>query len=233
MTTFADWFTFDSKKRAQRVRSFPLSHVLKELLSNSLDAEAPTIELTCSLAEGSRANRSGNRLYQVDCMDDGRGCDSPQVLRSVGSTTNDDAPTKRGRFGQGLIDVIAIADEAEILTLRHRLTFDTKGCRITSTKTSVSGLHFSAKIRHPGDDTDSLSTYFNTVIVPEGVKLVFNGQVVPRRTYFRVVPGITLAVPIFDSSTETIKLRKRSTELRILPKAKARLPATQALPYIP
>ena len=55
MTIHKDWFGVDITKRAARVRSHPLGHILKEALSNSLDAGAPTIAIACKRA--ARAKR--------------------------------------------------------------------------------------------------------------------------------------------------------------------------------
>lgn len=215
MTTHRDRFSVDVRKRASRVRSHSLAHVLKELLANSLDAGATQIYLTCTPIEDTRVDRSGCRAYRVGCIDNGFGCDDPEVLRRVGSTTSDETPRKRGRFGQGLIDVITISEKAEIRTLRHRLVFE-QGCQISTTRSSIRGMEFNAVIRHPDDDLTAVDLYFDSVILPSDVHFKYNGSLVGHRIPVRSIPNVELPTPLYDPKTERVKNKVVATSVQIL-----------------
>src|ERR1700679_3669498 len=144
MSAHKDWFSVDREKRASRVRSYPLPLILREALANSLDANATEIEALLSGIDGTRQNREGNRAFALTCKDNGIGCDDPEILRRVGSSTSDLHPEKRGRFGQGLIDVLAICDEAEILTNCNRIRFDEEGCQVSKFRKPVVGMSLTA-----------------------------------------------------------------------------------------
>ena len=144
MATYCDWFSVDVKKRAATVRSRSLGVVLKELVSNSLDAGATCIDLACKIADGTRRDKSGMRAFEVTCVDDGNGCSDPEILRRIGSSTSDLHAETRGRFGQGLIDVLAISESSEIRTLRHRLVFDRDGCQIGTIRNDAAGMQIEA-----------------------------------------------------------------------------------------
>lgn len=116
MTIHKGWFDVDIKKRAARVRSHPIPHIIKEALSNSLDAGATTIAISCKRADGKRRDGDGLRAFEVTCTENGAGCDDPEILRRIGSTTSDLHAEMRGRFGQGLIDIIAASECAETPT---------------------------------------------------------------------------------------------------------------------
>ena len=217
MTEYLDWFTVDVAKQASRVRGFPLGHVLKELLANSLDAEATTIELSCKPADGTRMDRARNRAFSVECNDNGAGCSDPEVLRRVGSTTSDESASKRGRFGRGLIDVISVCDQAEIRTRKHRLVFEPGKCVVSVTRNAVDGLAFTGLLRHPDGDAE-LKRFFESIILPSGVEFTFNGTPVRHRETFRTVPNVQLPTPLFDSSTEMVTIRRRPTEVSLVAK---------------
>lgn len=210
-----EWFSVDVQKRAAVVRSRHLGVVLKEVLANSLDAGARQIDLTCNITEGTRRDGDGMRSFHVECLDNGSGCDDPQVLRRVGSTTSDLHAEKRGRFGQGLIDVLVVSDFAEIRTLRHRLVFDKTGCKISRVRQSVDGLHIVASLRHSGEGFEGLGNYYDSMIVPDGVEVRFNGRLIERRQTVRVISGIRLQTVVFDTESERVRKYQRTTDVEV------------------
>lgn len=218
MKTYTDWFSVDVEKRASRVRGARLQHVLRELLANSLDSGATVINLACQLVEGEPADPCGNQLFHIECSDNGNGCADPELLRRVGSTTSDQSATKRGRFGQGLIDFLVIANQAEIRTHEHLLAFETGQCAIDSSQPFVEGLVLCGTIRHPGATDDDLLYFFRSVVLPAGVQFTFNGECVETRHPIRNVAKVKLPTPLFDPKSEIVRERVRTTEVRLLDK---------------
>lgn len=195
---YPDRFSVDVAKRAAMARGRTLGQNLKELLANALDANATRINIDCKVAAAHRRDRSGLCAYQVICSDNGRGCPDPEILRTIGSSTSDLHPETRGRFGQGLIDVIAACESAEIRTNRSRLVFDQTGCVISTVRNAVAGMFIAGILRHPGDGFDELGNYLHSIIVPENVELTFNDNRVPHRLMMRRVDGIKLQTVVYD-----------------------------------
>ena len=218
MPRYKDRFGVDVAKRAARVRGRPLPQIVKELLANSLDAGATEISLTCRRADGSRRDGAGLIAFELKCVDNGRGCAEPEVLRRVGSSTSDLHPETRGRFGQGLIDVVAICEQAEIRTLRHRLLFDDAGCTISVIKNPVQGMSVTALLRHAGEGCEELDAYFGSVILPSGVKCLFNDREVEHRCRERVVSDLKLATVVFDPQAGKFRHFQRVTNVEIYPR---------------
>ncbi len=217
MTIHKDWFGVDIKKRAAKVRSHPFPHIIKEALSNSLDAGATTIAISCKRADGKRRDGDGLRAFEVTCTDNGTGCDDPEILRRVGSTTNDLHAETRGRFGEGLIDLIAASEWAEIRTLGHRLVFDRDGCQITAIKNKVSGLSLTLTLRHGGEGFDELDDYFRRVILPDGRALTFNGSEIRQRVPERLIPSIRLSTVVYDPAKDRVRRCHRHTTVEVHP----------------
>lgn len=217
MTMHKDWFGVDIKKRAARVRSQAVPQIIKEALSNSLDAGATTIAISCKRADGKRRDGDGLRAFEVTCTDNGAGCDDPEILRRVGSTTNDLHAEMRGRFGQGAIDLIAASEWAEIRTLGHRIVFDGNGCRVTSIRNKVSGLSLTVTLRHCGEGFEGLGDYFRSVILPDGVTLTFNGSEIQQRVPERLIPSIRVSTVVYDSATDRVRRCQRTTTVEVHP----------------
>jgi len=215
MKTYTDWFSVDVAKRASRVRGSRLRHVLRELLANSLDSRATVINLACQLVDDAPADPHAYQLFRIECSDNGDGCTDPEILRRVGSTTSDQSANKRGRFGQGLIDFLIIAEQAEIRTHEHLLTFETGQCTIDSRQPFVEGLILRGTIRHPGATADDLLCFFRSVVLPAGVEFTFNGELVATRLPIRTIAKVKLLTPLFDPKSGVVRERVRMTEVRI------------------
>ena len=218
MAKHKDWFAVDTEKRAALVRSRSMPHVVKELLANSLDAGATRIDLRCERAEDTRRNRVGLKGFRVICTDDGHGCDDPEILRRVGASTSDLHAETRGRFGQGLIDLICISEVAEIRTGQHRLKFDANGCSISRTRGSINGMQVEAIMRHDGTGFSMLQSFFAGIILPEATSLIVDGTEVAARTTTRVFDGIPLRTVVFSKDSGQVRRFQRNTRIEILSK---------------
>lgn len=216
MAKHEDWFAVDTEKRAALVRSRSMPHVVKELLANSLDAGATRIELRCERAEDTRRNRVGLKGFRVICTDDGHGCDDPEILRRVGASTSDLHAETRGRFGQGLIDLICISEVAEIQTGRHRLKFDANGCTVSRSRDSITGMRVEALMRHDGTGYAAMQSFFAGIILPKATSLVVDGTEVAERTAIRVINNIPLQTVVFSEDSGQVRRFRRNTVIEIL-----------------
>ena len=207
------WLEVDVRKRADRVRSRRMPLVLKELVANALDAGATDISMDCRPVPRSKPDKRGLKAYTVTITDDGAGCDDPEILRTVGSTTSDLHRELRGRFGHGLIDFICLCETVEIVTLRNRLVFDAKGCDVNVKRKAFPGLTLTATFRHDGEGFDDLARYFACLILPDGVKFSFNGAAVERGTVHKVVEDVKVTTEWYDAEKGKPIRRKHKTDV--------------------
>lgn len=210
---YNDWFTVDVKKRASRVRANPIGHILKELVANSLDADATNIDLTINITPNTKTNRVGMRSFTFSCTDNGTGCDDPEILRRIGSSTQDLHPETRGRFGQGLIDVICVCDNAHVETKRHRMDFNSDGCKVFHHKDMVKGMIVSGTIRHDGEGFEELDKYFSSFFV--NADFTLNGNKLTNREIIRSIPEINLTTVLYSTDRAKVCKMRRNTTVQI------------------
>lgn len=82
------------------------AYAIAELMDNSLQAEAKTVQLLCADRESQLEQKKKKRLYQVAVLDDGSGMDAAtlQIALQFGNGTHlsSDRQKGMGRFGMGL-----------------------------------------------------------------------------------------------------------------------------------
>ncbi len=76
----------------------------------------------------------------------------------------------------------------------------------------------SALIRHASEGIEDLEPYFASMMLPEGVRVVFNGMIVQQRKAIREVLGIQLPTVIYDAASQRMQNRARKTNIKIYKK---------------
>ena len=115
--------------------------------------------------------------------------------------------------------MVAACEQAEIRTLRYRLQFDPTGCKISTLRGDpIQGMAVAGLLRHSGNGYANVADYFASVILPENVRLVFNGHVVAHRKAERVVKGLKLTTIVYDKENGQWKRFPRPTAVEIFPK---------------
>ena len=109
--------------------------LVKELIQNAWD-EAPFAS-ECRVSVAPQAD--GNTTMVTVC-DDGPGfSDIADAYTLMGHTGKCLQPTKRGRFNMGEKDVVSVAIEAEVETVRHTVNFPRTGSRDLTSNSRAKG----------------------------------------------------------------------------------------------
>lgn len=178
-----EWLAVSTEGFAEQQRGRPLIHLLKELVQNSLDGvgDAGQISLHLSI---DKANPS---ILRVGCVDDGEGSDDLSKLNIVFVTGKKDSVTKRGRMGRGFKELLSVARAAKVKSGTEELFFgtDKEGVRTVTLKKAVeprtNGFSVLMLVEHDDakseDDIKALTDYFDTFIIPTGIKFIVNGKV--------------------------------------------------------
>lgn len=118
-------------------------------------------------------------------------------------------PTKAGRFNAGEKFVIALAHEAIISTTTGTVLFTRKNGRKLSKDKTLAGSTFYGVFRMTREQIAEVEKYIRSIIVPEKVKMFYNGTEILHRTPISVFEE-TLETEIADESGILRKTRRKT-----------------------
>jgi hypothetical protein len=181
------WFSVDKQGLAGLLAARGREWVAFELIANSWDEPGVTrVELTLEPAPGRRGR---TRLTVEDDAPDGF-LDLADAHRLFGSTRKRSDPKSRGRFNLGEKLVLAIADEAELVSTKGTVWFVADGTRRTSTAGGhrrQRGSLFRATVHMTKPERGRTLARAMELIPPPGIETIVNGLQLPPRSPVREV----------------------------------------------
>jgi len=200
--TPSNWLEVDIKGFAQILRNKGISRIALEPISNAFDTEATEVEVT--FVQG------GGLATLVVKDDDPNGfADLRDAYMLFAPSKRREDPTKRGRFGQGEKELIAVCfngGKVEVQSTTGTIVFDREGRTRTKVKTET-GTALVATFKCNQAQGAEFETLVRSLIVPEGIKLTLNGDIVDRPTPVKVVRE-TLPTKIVDDEGNLADTRR-------------------------
>lgn len=188
------WFDVDRKGLAKLIENRGKVFLLHELLQNALDTGCKTIAMTLDPIDGQAACD----LTVCDDHPDGFKDISHAYTLFAESEKKSD-PTKRGRFNFGEKIVLALCESACIISTTQAIAFDPDGKRRTLRRKTAEGSVFQAKVRMTRYEYLEVCREIRKVIIPQGVHVTFNTDVLWPRVWTRKVEA-SLATEIADEN---------------------------------
>ncbi len=195
----AAWFEVDKEGLAKLLERKGKEFVLYELIQNSWDTAAKSVEVTLKPNGGEyrgQAIRGYAELVVVDDHPDGWKDLAHAWTLFAESNKKGDAE-KRGRFNLGEKLVLSLCRTARIETVTGGVAFDATG-RHTFRSKRTSGSSFTALVRMNQDELAAMTAAVFKLIPPPGVSTCFNGTNLPARTPLRRIEA-TLPTEIADA----------------------------------
>lgn len=178
----------------------PAGHLVRELVQNALDEVSGRIEVDLRYDTETR----GVLLRVADDVEGG--FRDPSLIFTLWASDKTDSPTKRGRMGRGLKEVLSVADHTLITSQGcDAIQFDrVKGKWTRSSpaaprpaKGTIIESRISGRVWSKADVRDAL-VYLRRIRPPAGVVLVLNGQEIrrpaPKETYTFTLPSVVFDV---------------------------------------
>ena len=174
-----DWFTVDKEGLAALLERKGKASAVLELVQNAWDAPGvTTVSVTLTPSGRGRAAL----VVEDDSPDGFADLTHAYTLFAPSAKVHDE--TKRGRFNLGEKLVLAICDEAEVVSTRGAFLFNHEGRKALRSKRSA-GSRFSATIRLTKEEQAEVEALFFQLIRPIGIYTSFNGVGLKHRTPVR------------------------------------------------
>lgn len=161
------WFEISDEGLVSRARERPLGRLLLEAVQNAFDAGASNVSVELGPEE----------LVVLD--DAPVGISDERLVYTVFLSDKTETPTRRGRMGRGLKELLATCDQARVESTGATIVFDEEGRR-REPSVRDAGTRLALR-RCTGDDERARALeLLRLTIPPRGVTLRLDGRVVRR-----------------------------------------------------
>lgn len=183
------WFEISNAGWRARAHARPLGRLLLEAVQNAFDecAKLVTVQI-----------RPEGIVVEDDAAE---GFTDERLVYTVFLSDKPDTPTRRGRLGRGLKELIASMDRAEVRTVGSTIVFDEEG-RHTSSNRRKRGTRL--VLQRPFEDAElkeAVST-LKACIPPRGVTLRVDGSRVRRPSRILALGSVELESVVIDAGIE-------------------------------
>ena len=199
----------ESGMRELNIRRDPWD-LVKELIQNAWD-ESP-FATECRVTVEPQAD---GKTTRITVEDDGPGFDNiDDAYTLMGPTSKRLSPTKRGRFNIGEKDVISVAIEAEVETVRHTVTFPRTGAREQIANSRTKGTVVRVLMPWNVQQSDELVLMLQRFRPPANCRLLVNGLEVPHRPVMEM-RTVGLQTVAQDALGKPMRVVQRRTEIHL------------------
>lgn len=187
------WFAVDKEGLAKVAGRRGKSFIIYELLQNAWDCDgAREVSLTLDPIAG----RPLARMRVVDDDPDGFK-DLTHSYTLFAESEKKGKLQKRGRFNLGEKLVLALCEEAEIISTKGGVRFDHDG-RHSLRRRREAGTEFTGIVRMKREELEQASSAVRLLIPPPNIRTVFNGETIAPRTPLAVAPQVFLLTETVD-----------------------------------
>jgi hypothetical protein len=203
--TSKNWFDIDRKGLAKLIERRGKIALVNELIGNALDADGTTrVEVVLEPEQGVP-------LATVVVRDDAPDgfADITHAWTLFAESSRKAYPAKRGRFNLGEKLVLALCNEASIISTKAAVMFDSRG-RSSMKARRERGTEFQGIARITRAELAEIKTGLRRIIPPPGVTIVVNGEPLPERVPLKSFEA-TLPTEIADDEGVLRRSTRKTT----------------------
>ncbi len=196
------WFEISDEGLVRRARERPLGRLLLEAVQNALDAGASNVAIDIGETE-------------IVVLDDAPvGISDERLVYTVFLSDKTDDPTRRGRMGRGLKELLATCEHARVETTGATITFGPEGRRRESAE-RAQGTRLVLGRRTSEDERSRALEMLRLTIPPKGVTLRIDGRIVRRPRALLSLPSCDLETVAVDAGVGVERAVMRPTTLTV------------------
>jgi len=178
-----NWYEVDKDGWFKLIEQKSRGRILSELIQNAWDEEGVT-KVTLDITP--IPNKPLSTLIVTDDSDDGFH-DLSHAYTLFAESKKKDDPTKRGRFNVGEKLVLNFCRNASIVSTTGTVIFSETGNRRRLPKKQEKGTTITAELRFTREQTDEAISYLQTLIPPENITTIINGNILISRSPIKTV----------------------------------------------
>jgi hypothetical protein len=172
------WFSVDKQGLGRQAEEQGKGRLVGELIQNALD-EAGVTKIDVTLAMVS-AQELADLSVEDDSAEGFSDLSHSYTLYATSAKRTD--PTKRGQFNLGEKLVLAVCEQASIVTTKGTVIFDPDQGRIEKPNNRERGSVFCGRMKMTQDEYVQVCDYLRSLLLPDGIAVTFNGQQLLPRT---------------------------------------------------
>jgi hypothetical protein len=170
------WLEIDKEGLRKSLGQKDKVFLLTEMVSNAWDEDITQVEVTLTCPDEN--NHSWLRV--TDNSPTGW-ADLSHSHTMFAESVKKGKSEKRGRFNAGEKDVLALAIEAKLTTVKGQVLFNEDGTRTEGTETREVGSEFVAKFQLTLEEYEHICNQAKLLIPPKGIITLFNGEPIQHR----------------------------------------------------
>jgi hypothetical protein len=202
-------FEIDELAFRRQNQGRPLGHLVRELIQNVFDEDARFCHVRVEDAPGG---------LLVEVADGARrGIRRIEEVFTIFASGKRDDPSKRGRLGRGLKEMVSVCDRAAIVTVGKTVTFDWRPgerlfVREIAQNDVATGTTVSCALGYGASKRKEITAALRLFIPPEGVRYTVNGEEVARPKLHKTLRA-GLRTVVFDEAGTQKELERRTDVL--------------------
>lgn len=181
------WFNVDKRGLGKLLERKGKQFILYELVQNAWDENTTRVDIAL------KRLKAGDNLAYLEVRDDNPTgfSDLSYAFTLFAESEKKSNAEKRGRFNLGEKLVLALCEEATIMSTKGTVIFCSEG-RKTSDQKTPAGTVFSAKLRLSQAELNEFEEAANRLLPPGNIATYFNGKLIEPRLAVKNIHGVTL-----------------------------------------